>query len=676
MVLEKGLIFRGVLYHIDRSYDSGDLLCILLDENGGKAADTVKNATRIIVDPAHFTTYERSCNAEIVTPEWVYSSVKSGVKRPSRYYSADPHMVFSSIVVSAVGLTAGFVRTAITNGGGQWLPKITADVTHLVVDASARESDFTGFQPIVVADRWVHDSLVQKALRPTAPYEKFTASECKVGGNTISASQRFCEALHTNRNTGSKLHDELSINTAGPLPFVPFEILSKVFIEFRDITLDESQPSLSALLLVSQVCGRWRDIAHCTRDLWVYMPLNFHAKRHYRRIYKLLELWAARSHPRALQMTVRSCYPRPENPVIDFILANSSRIRELSLNLPAAHFHRFLRAPAGSFQLLEKLSMDVIPKSETIYKPWTLGVVAPQIVAPITSLAKTPRLRSISVSTGGFRNFDPRMFPLAWGSLTNIDLTYVTLSMLDMAYLLPQFARVERLIFATHDEMGPSMPSIPRVRLPQLAELNYFGFNVDDVSIFDRLILPRLTTLELREACQESIYALRTNAAFGLREITLVFVHLTIPRLSAFLREMPSLTSLELRMCFNTTDDFLLFLTYNHQSNAVLPHLERLVLADHAQHFFESSMLRMMESRWGTTPFVVGRIMTKRTAAHASTPALHRKLRERITEMVEEGLKFDLAMILHLELTTRKTKEELTGQQFDGMSLRIENEIL
>ncbi|KAJ7275831.1 hypothetical protein C8J57DRAFT_1505134 [Mycena rebaudengoi] len=88
-------------------------------------------------------------------------------------------------------------------------------------------------------------------------------------------------------------------------------------------------------------------------------------------------------------------------------------------------------------------------------------------------------------------------------------------------------------------------------------------------------------------------------------------------------------------------DDFLLFLTYNRQSNAVLPHLEQLVLVDREQHFSESSMLRMMESRWGTTPFAVGRIMTKRTVAHASTPALHRKVRERITEMVEAGLKFE-----------------------------------
>jgi hypothetical protein len=36
----------------------------------------------------------------------------------------------------------------------------------------------------------------------------------------------------------------------------------------------------------------------------------------------------------------------------------------------------------------------------------------------------------------------------------------------------------------------------------------------------------------------------------------------------------------------------------------VLPQLERLVFADYEQHFSESVMLRMLESHWGTTPFI------------------------------------------------------------------------
>jgi hypothetical protein len=232
------------------------------------------------------------------------------------------------------------------------------------------------------------------------------------------------------------------------------------------------------------------------------------------------------------------------------------------------------------------------------------------------------------------------MLPLTWGNLTNINLEFVALSVLDIAYLLPQFTRAEYLGFATDGSIGFSMPAISRVRLPQLTEISWVGLDMDGVSIFDRLILPHLFSLEMREGCQEILYCLRQHASFPLRELTLVFFHIAIPRFSAFLREMPSLISLELRMSIHTTDDFLAFLTYNKQRNLVLPNLERLALCDREQHFSESVMLRMLESRWRKTPFTGGWISTRRTEAHASTPAVHRKVMGRLIELVEEGLKF------------------------------------
>jgi hypothetical protein len=127
-----------------------------------------------------------------------------------------------------------------------------------------------------------------------------------------------------------------------------------------------------------------------------------------------------------------------------------------------------------------------------------------------------------------------------------------------------------------------------------------------------------------------------------LRDLTLVFVHLTLPRLSVFLREMPSLTSLELRMSITTTDALLALLVYDTPAmgTGVLPRLERLVLCDREQHFSESAMLGMVESRWGKTPLKHARISTKCTAAHASAPALHRRVLARISDLVEEGLRF------------------------------------
>ncbi|KAF8134085.1 hypothetical protein K438DRAFT_1997911, partial [Mycena galopus ATCC 62051] len=163
------------------------------------------------------------------------------------------------------------------------------------------------------------------------------------------------------RDNLSVVHSDLSLIST------PFEILAQIFLEFRDIALEESPPSLQTLLAISQVFGHWRDVAHHTRALWVQMPLNFYAKWPYRRLRKLLKQWAARSDPRALTIDIRSCYPRPETPVINFILANASCISNLSLNIPAAHLRPLLKAPVGSFPVLEKLILDIIAKSETTY---------------------------------------------------------------------------------------------------------------------------------------------------------------------------------------------------------------------------------------------------------------------------------------------------------------------
>ncbi|KAF8214832.1 hypothetical protein K438DRAFT_1749906 [Mycena galopus ATCC 62051] len=625
MAPEIKLIFRGVVYHI--ASDSDDrALRLLLEHNGAKETHNPTDATRIIiVHPRHFDKFKQmKCGAPIVTPEWVYSSVKRGLKAPSQYYSADPTLLFSSTVVSAAGLSVNyrdFIRNAITTRGGQWLPTLTDDVTHLIVDVEPTvpsNCDAREFRPFVVCLDWVRDSLAQEVLLPTAPYE-FLKPKVRTDQDAMSAARRFCEGL-----LPLKSHAPPEFRDKIPIPFVPFEIFAKIFVYFRDDAMGESLPSLRVLLRVSQVCSRWRSIAHCTGELWTRIPLNFHAKRHYRRLQNLFEQWVARSHPRTLAIGVRSCYPLPQNPIVDLLLAHASRIRELSLDLPAIHFHRFLQAPAGSFPMLEKLNMTIIAKSDTIYYPscglsryeyfceYSVfsgpsdgGALFEPIAGLMTCLEDLPRLQSIRIHTCGFTTLDSRIFPLAWGNLTRIDLGFVAISVFDTAYLLPQFTRVEHLDFATDDKMGFSMPPIPRVRLPHLTALNWNGLDVDDVSIFDRLILPRLASLELRDACQPS----RTCILLPSKADSC----------------MPSLILLELRMSLQTTDELLRFLTYDGQRNPVLPNLEELVLCDRGQHFSESVMLRMVESRWETTPFARGRVSTSRTEAHASTAAVHRR---------------------------------------------------
>ncbi|KAJ6505728.1 hypothetical protein C8R47DRAFT_1102290 [Mycena vitilis] len=159
-----------------------------------------------------------------------------------------------------------------------------------------------------------------------------------------SPAQRFCAGLLLEMQGG----EEVTPN-GGPGLYLPFEILAKIFIAFRDLVLESSAPSIGALLTFLHVCCRWRDISLYTGALWTQIVLTFHTKRHYARLHILVQQPEIRRRPYPISLTIRSCYPHEHNPVIDFISAHASRIRDLSLQLPAAHYHRFLCMKGRSF---------------------------------------------------------------------------------------------------------------------------------------------------------------------------------------------------------------------------------------------------------------------------------------------------------------------------------------
>ncbi|KAJ7767805.1 hypothetical protein B0H16DRAFT_337919, partial [Mycena metata] len=437
----------------------------------------------------------------------------------------------------------------------------------------------------------------------------------------------------------------------GP-PVLPFEVLASIFIEYRDITLDSPHP-MAALLPISQVSGRWRTIAHSTTALWAHITLEFHTQERFDRLHQLLEQWVARSQPRPLSVAVRSCYTEPENPIVDFILSHSSRIRDLSLNLPEDHFHPLLKAPAGSFPVLEVLTLTIIQKEHTIYDPSSglsraeyfrdppeynddpdEGILWDSLHPQLNMLANLPSLRTITIdSGGGCTNLDLHMLPLFWNNLSTIDLSSIFINVLDTAYLLLLCAGTQTLRFSTDSEMGDSMPPIAAITLP-LTSLEWVGFGVEAMSIFSAVTLPSLTALEMRDACQETILSLCKRSSCALQYLTLFFIPLSFEPLSIFLCAMPSLTVLVLSNCVSITDELLTFLTYQ-ESQPVLPRLERLTIVRHAKGFSALTMLRMVESRWGSTPLAAVRIKPKPKDAHK-----HPRVLQRIVELIEEGLDF------------------------------------
>ncbi|KAJ7767812.1 hypothetical protein B0H16DRAFT_1787454 [Mycena metata] len=652
-------IFQGVEYYIDACCNA-DQIARLLDIHGGKRTRTRKLATRIIVEPAGFKMCAREKKKEglkaiLVTPEWVYSSVKAGNKQPPQHYSPDPSMFFSSVIISAVGLSdsqAASIGAEVARRGGQWLTTLTDNVTHLI---SKTELDFPAsdnFYPIHVSHRWVLESLGQGFLLPAAPFE-FSPSH-EHNNPFFSAARRFCQSIvsQTNAHTTVSI-SRRTIRLRGPrLPVLPFEVLSTIFIEFRDITLDSLHP-MAALLPISQVSTRWRTIAHSTTALWAHMTLEFHTQERFDCLHQLIGQWAARSQPRPLSVTVRSCYPATENPIIHFILSHASRIRDLSLNLPEDHFHPLLKAPAGSFLVLEALTLTIIQKEHTIYDPTSglsraeyfryppecnddpdEGILWDSLHPQLNVLANLPSLRTITIDSGGsYTNLDPHMLPLLWHNLSTIDFSSLCINVLDTAYLLLLCTGTQTLRFSTDNDVGDSMPPIAVVTLP-LTSLEWIGFDVNAHTIFAPLTLPLLTTLDLRAACEETVLSLYERSSFALQSLKLCFTYVSFLPFSAFLRTMPSLTVLELYTCIDITDGLLTFLTHD-EGRRVLPQLKRLIICRNGSRFSASVLLQMIESRWGSTPLAAVRIepMTKGAQKHTGFVC-------RIVELIEEGLEF------------------------------------
>ncbi|KAJ7875512.1 hypothetical protein B0H14DRAFT_3859424 [Mycena olivaceomarginata] len=607
------------------------------------------------------------------------------MKQPSRYYSADPTMFCSSMVMSVVGSQisrphADLIRSIILKYGGQWAATPTENLTHLIAD---KTFDYGALPPcisIVVSHEWVRDSFEKESSQELGPYVLF-----KRDGDAPSTFHRTCPAAY-----GRKAKATARVPDQRQLPFLPVEIVVKIHLMSRDLALDElrSYPYINTLLRISQVCQRWRTIAHDNSALWTHLFLDFHTKKAFARLSKLAEVgWIARSGSCPLSVNIRSYFRTAPNPAINFILVHASRIRELSLQLPAAQFHQFLRLKAGTFPVLEQISMSATPRSSCVFDP-TMGMTReeffadempygesdPELLwadlgAAASVFRNTPKLHNVTIEAhcGGI---DPLILRLPWASLTDIDIGSVEMGVNDTREVLQLLVNVLSLSFCTGPSQGRIMPRTQSVRLP-VRQLTWRGLFVSDVTIFAPLILSNLTSLDLRDASDASLRLLRERAPFNLEKLDLVFTRLTFSATAAFIREMHALTSLDLRLSIALTDELMEFLTFDAH-RPVLPALTDLFLFDHRKYFDERIMLRMVESRWqgagpcapplrklsiSTKPplrgFPGSGVFESRAVVPPglavvplSPPSIRRGILDRIAEMNEEGLSFKYEIVV------------------------------
>ncbi|KAJ7237561.1 hypothetical protein B0H12DRAFT_1075549 [Mycena haematopus] len=603
---------------------------------------------------------------------------------------------------------ADLIRAIVTKYGGRWEPTPTENVTYLIADTVSDSIPVPRFISTVVSHKWIRDSFKSESRQDIAPSrdhfepwsEKWNKSPSRPpypqpvsrhlpvhtpcapyvlferSGDAPSTARPSCPVAF-----GGKAKSTARIPNQCQLPFLPHEIVMKIHLMCRDLALDDHKAHLyiNTLLRISHVCQRWRSIAHGNLNppLWTHIFLDFHTKKAYTRLSKLAEVgWIARSGSYPLSVNVRSYFPCAPNPVVDFLLAHASRIRNLSLELPAKHlvqnwppalkpygvpsqvywelpgipyngtecyqagvpnllalpshlpdlpvlpmlpgstmptascywgypppvgltFHRFLHMNAGSFPALETIVMTALPRSNCEFDP-TEGMTRAEFFAedmpygepdpgllwaglsvPVSAFQDTPKLRDITI---------------------NAHCKSVEMGVRDTRHVLQLLVNARNLSFYTGSSQGPIMPPMQAVQLP-VTQLNWCGLCVHDTSIFASLVLPSLTSLQLRDASEETLCLLRERAPFELDKLDVTFTRLSFSATAPFLRNMHTLTVLELKLSIALTDELMEFLTYDARTT-VLPALKDLALFDRRKYFHERAMLRMVESRWLTSPGV------------------------------------------------------------------------
>ncbi|KAJ7840457.1 hypothetical protein B0H13DRAFT_2366218 [Mycena leptocephala] len=252
------------------------------------------------------------------------------------------------------------------------------------------------------------------------------------------------------------------------LPFLPLEIIMKIHPMCRDLALDElkSHTYIQAPLRISQVYQR------------------------------LARTNALQSSPRSdgspgaalvrfPSKSALASFPSAPNRAIDFLLVHASRIRDLSLQLPTP---QFLRINPGSFSALEKIMLDAVPRCNWDVDREMLGMTRAELFAEEMPYAEP----GPGILWGGPYSVPPLLYfktTQSCGSLTDINIESVVMG--SLIHLLELIVKAHRLSFCTGLSQGAIMPLLRAVRLP-IHRLTWYGYLVDDTSIFAPLILPKL----------------------------------------------------------------------------------------------------------------------------------------------------------------------------------------
>ncbi|KAJ6449758.1 hypothetical protein C8R45DRAFT_123210 [Mycena sanguinolenta] len=318
-----------------------------------------------------------------------------------------------------------------------------------------------------------------------------------------------------------------------PVLSLPPEITSLIFLHCLPQASSFSQPSpLSTPLLLAQICRQWRDIAIASPALWQSIGLVD------TRSVGVFETWLARSGNHPLNLSLNCVDHERAASLIDICIPHTHRWQDIHLALPVGLLTRLkLQLP---MPLLRKISLSL---RGPFSREQLEGAPDDPIVLP-----NAPILREADIST-----YPDLRFELPWAQLTGL-----TLAKSDIAECFAILKMCPDLVTLDVSTIGPP-PARTDSEPLTLASLQSFTFATDFSAVIERLRLPRLTTLHIREtvaadaAHTTHLQAVISQSASPIQRLILALKYPSSETLERTLDGVPdSLRVLELH-CGNAT---------------------------------------------------------------------------------------------------------------------------
>uniref|UniRef100_A0A0W0G6A0 F-box domain-containing protein n=1 Tax=Moniliophthora roreri TaxID=221103 RepID=A0A0W0G6A0_MONRR len=390
---------------------------------------------------------------------------------------------------------------------------------------------------------------------------------------------------------------------------LPPEILREIFAFFCEENLLELSSTSSALFL-SQVCGRWREIALSMPSLWSSVSINLGDWKSddCHRLRTVTQLFMGRSKTSPLSLAIDfDCQEGLEDeavPVLDTLVAHSSRWQRVALQgVRGALRHPVFAPIKGVLPILTHLELTGGTEDKNFEHSSDLFSVCPSL----TSLIIEP-----SCPVG--LNWD-----IPWQQIRNLELQSAFSNGLSFIHCCHNI----RELNTTY--IGGRTYNDDHCILSSTTKLTIMASGQGEVSsVLHNCTLPQLASMEIRGGKPQplqswKIWAAKPLSDFLLRSschltsLAFEWVPLSDEQAIDLLYSIPSLETLQI-MEYRSTDDqaqnrivtptFLkeLWVGNDWAVTPLLPKLHSLKLDVHGLSFDDKALVRAVTSRWLPDP--------------------------------------------------------------------------